>query len=84
MFSERNCISLPSPLLTTPNQLPVVEGTVVEVECEQGYKLQGSGNMTCTAEGEFMALRETACFSKSYWRFMVFLEASLNRFVSWA
>ena len=51
-FPDIMCTTLPNdiPNLKTSTELPVNHGTRVEVECEVGYSLSGSKEITCNRD----------------------------------
>ena len=47
--------------LKTETKFPIVFGTVVEVTCDNGYKLEGSYTVTCDRDTTFTFLGQSAC-----------------------
>ena len=52
--------------LKTETTFPVVFGTVVEVYCYIGYKLEGSNNIACDRDTTFTFVEQPACIQLSF------------------
>ena len=47
--------------MKTETKFPIIFGTVVEVKCDSGYKLEGSNTVTCDRDTTFTFVEQSAC-----------------------
>ena len=59
--------------MKTETKFPIVFGTVVEVTCDNGYKLEGSNTVTCERDTTFTFVEQSACIQLSEFSNAVFI-----------